>query len=453
MARGRPAEAGRSTPYAPCRQQQCHPLCSSLPHCSSRHSPCDRRDGGGGCPVHPHPLVPRKQRQPQRQGLRSQLLPRPSQGHHRRVRVQSTEAAHPRTTFEFAECVDSSGSSTRSGRSLVTTAFSPTFGPGRLSNWRRRGGRTWRTRKRSARIDASGMTRTMRLPISSPCTMKSQNTGPTLSPTATLATFNTLQPSQSMSKAALYTSDWAAFLAAEAKVKNEFEGNVIDLGVFRLIFLIFTLSNENNLIQDLSILLQNLRQCSTLWVVVRPRSSFPRRESSGSRVAPRRRTSPTPQSSTAKASGALWLVKTATLLTSLLDATLAWCHSLSTQSALSPSSSASTTRAAKPSLPRETRAPSCGTRRTAKLASLANSTLQITKAARPATMLLIAPLAGTSWTRSGRSSSTPSSTAPPGQLENNIVGFLLSISTLLLLLRLVLLGPRFTAGRGSFSVT
>ena len=57
----------------------------------------------------------------------------------------------------------------------------------------------------------------------------------------------------------LYTSDWAAFLAAEVKVKNEFEGNVIDLGVFRLIFLIFTSSNENNLIQDLSILLQNLR--------------------------------------------------------------------------------------------------------------------------------------------------------------------------------------------------
>ncbi|KAH9071484.1 hypothetical protein EDB83DRAFT_2517301 [Lactarius deliciosus] len=28
----------------------------------------------------------------------------------------------------------------------------------------------------------------------------------------------------------LYTSDWAAFLAAEAKVKDEFEGNVVDLG-------------------------------------------------------------------------------------------------------------------------------------------------------------------------------------------------------------------------------
>ena len=42
-----------------------------------------------------------------------------------------------------------------------------------------------------------------------------------------------------------YTSDWGAFLAAEAKVKNHFE---VDLGAFRLIFLIFTSSNENNLI-------------------------------------------------------------------------------------------------------------------------------------------------------------------------------------------------------------
>jgi hypothetical protein len=41
----------------------------------------------------------------------------------------------------------------------------------------------------------------------------------------------------------LYTSDWAAFLAAEAKVKDQFEGNVVDLGAFRLIFLAFTLSN------------------------------------------------------------------------------------------------------------------------------------------------------------------------------------------------------------------
>ena len=41
----------------------------------------------------------------------------------------------------------------------------------------------------------------------------------------------------------LYTSDWAAFLAAEAKVRDEFEGNVVYLGAFRLI--LFTSSNEN----------------------------------------------------------------------------------------------------------------------------------------------------------------------------------------------------------------
>jgi hypothetical protein len=30
-----------------------------------------------------------------------------------------------------------------------------------------------------------------------------------------------------------YTSDWGAFLATEAKVKDHFEGNVVDLGAFR----------------------------------------------------------------------------------------------------------------------------------------------------------------------------------------------------------------------------
>jgi hypothetical protein len=91
----------------------------------------------------------------------------------------------------------------------------------------------------------------------------------------------------------LYTSDWAAFSAAEAKVSAEFEGNVVDLGTFRLI--LFTSYNEHNLIQDPSTILQPLR----------PRSSFPTRGSFGSRAAPRRRTSPTLQSSTAKASAAL----------------------------------------------------------------------------------------------------------------------------------------------------
>ena len=42
-----------------------------------------------------------------------------------------------------------------------------------------------------------------------------------------------------------YTSDWGAFLATEAKVKDGFEGNVIDLGAF---WPFFTSSNEANLI-------------------------------------------------------------------------------------------------------------------------------------------------------------------------------------------------------------
>jgi len=54
----------------------------------------------------------------------------------------------------------------------------------------------------------------------------------------------------------LYTSDWPAFLAAGAKVRDEFEGNVVDLGTFGLI--LFTLPNENNLIQDPSTILETL---------------------------------------------------------------------------------------------------------------------------------------------------------------------------------------------------
>ncbi|KAJ6598649.1 hypothetical protein B0H10DRAFT_2167577 [Mycena sp. CBHHK59/15] len=47
-----------------------------------------------------------------------------------------------------------------------------------------------------------------------PCTMKSRNTAITVD----------------VEGGTLYTSDWAAFLAAEAKVKDEFEGSVVDLG-------------------------------------------------------------------------------------------------------------------------------------------------------------------------------------------------------------------------------
>ena len=37
----------------------------------------------------------------------------------------------------------------------------------------------------------------------------------------------------------LYTSDWAAFVADESKIKDEFKGNVVDLGTFPLLFLLF----------------------------------------------------------------------------------------------------------------------------------------------------------------------------------------------------------------------
>ena len=43
-----------------------------------------------------------------------------------------------------------------------------------------------------------------------------------------------------------YTADWGVFLAAEAKVKNAFEGNVVDLGAFRFIFLAYPSSDEIN---------------------------------------------------------------------------------------------------------------------------------------------------------------------------------------------------------------
>lgn len=76
-----------------------------------------------------------------------------------------------------------------------------------------------------------------------------------------------------------------------------------------------------SLISGPSIHLKTLHIRSILSVVVQPRSSFPRGESSGSRAAPRKRTSPTLPNSTANASAALWSAKTATLPTSPSDVT------------------------------------------------------------------------------------------------------------------------------------
>ena len=67
----------------------------------------------------------------------------------------------------------------------------------------------------------------------------------------------------------VYTLDWSAFHAAEAKVRKEFKGNVVDLSVFRPTFLVFTSLNENNFIQDHpSSILMLSQKCSIMSVVV-----------------------------------------------------------------------------------------------------------------------------------------------------------------------------------------
>lgn len=43
-----------------------------------------------------------------------------------------------------------------------------------------------------------------------------------------------------------YTSDWGVFLATEARVKPEFQGNVVDIGAFRFVFLYLPLTKKFN---------------------------------------------------------------------------------------------------------------------------------------------------------------------------------------------------------------
>jgi len=162
----------------------------------------------------------------------------------------------------------------------------------------------------------------------------------------------------------LYTSDWAAFLAAEAKVKDEFEGNVVDLGAFRLLFSYLPRLTKTTLfrIQVFSSRPYRYVLSSRWWS---DHVQVSRGEKAQDRGLRRKKISPRLQSSTAKASAALSSAKTATLPTSPSDATPAWFRSLRTKSASSPSSSVSTTRATR--LPKysplkETRAPSSGTR-------------------------------------------------------------------------------------------
>jgi len=72
----------------------------------------------------------------------------------------------------------------------------------------------------------------------------------------------------------LYALDWAAFLAAEAKVKDKFGGNVVDL-------------RSKYSPQDLMAMFYPQVAGPTMF-------KFPEERSSGMRVAPRKRTLPTP---------------------------------------------------------------------------------------------------------------------------------------------------------------
>ena len=89
-------------------------------------------------------------------------------------------------------------------KAIADRGISLTFELEILSNCRRRGGRTQRTRERSRQSNANWTTRLKLSPIWRPSTTTSRNTGLTSISTGTLGTFNMLQPSQSMLKAAHY---------------------------------------------------------------------------------------------------------------------------------------------------------------------------------------------------------------------------------------------------------
>ena len=101
-----------------------------------------------------------------------------------------------------------------------------------------------------------------------------------------------------------YTRDIGTFEVDARKFKAQFKGNIVDLGAFCLIFLIFTSSDRNNL-QDPSLLPGNSPACSTLKVAVGRRSSSPHFASSGSMVVSRANSWLFPTVSTATATPAL----------------------------------------------------------------------------------------------------------------------------------------------------
>ena len=120
-----------------------------------------------------------------------------------------------------------------------------------------------------------------------------------------------------------YTKDIGTFEVDAAKFKAEFKGNVVDLGGFCLIFLIYTSSNKNNL-QGPSLLPVNSARCSTLKMAVGRGSGASLFASSGSTVFSRASSWLNPTVSTTTRSPALSSRRTVTPPTSRLDATPAW---------------------------------------------------------------------------------------------------------------------------------
>ncbi|KAF8463412.1 hypothetical protein DFH94DRAFT_786723 [Russula ochroleuca] len=225
-------KAGRSSPNAPCRQPPIHPPRPSFLDCSSRCSPCDSRDGGGRFPGHAHPRFHEKQRQNGDPSYKVYgvsnchvLLKNPP--HRLRAQRRCTQG----TSFEFADSVDSSGASMRSRSTSVTTHSRRLLQPEKIdgleamenpdeevvneivANRRNLNGENDAIRQLEALY--GGVTRnTFDINLN--------------------RDIGYVQHAEAIKVdvegGTRYTSDWGAFLATEAKVKDHFEGNVVDLG-------------------------------------------------------------------------------------------------------------------------------------------------------------------------------------------------------------------------------
>ncbi|KAK0192612.1 hypothetical protein F5146DRAFT_1040678 [Armillaria mellea] len=203
----------------------------------------------------------------------------------------------------------------------------------------------------------------------------------------------------------LYTSDWAAFLAAEVKVMDEFEGNVVDLGSKYdpqdLTDMFCPLGGGPTTFKFPDERKLRIEGCATKEDLAHP-AEF---NSEGQRCLMVGKDGNTTDLTVGRYAGLVSFTqnqvgiesvelgiynsgdKTAQVFSAKGDSgSLVW-HMMN-----------------------------------GKARIVANSTLDTTRAARPAMMLRTAPLAGISWVRSRRGSSTPTSTVPPGQLENSING-------------------------------